>query len=434
MNIQISKNIFNSVFLPYLWDTTPVQIFFGGASSGKSIFLSDRFVLMNARDGRNILVIRNVAATLRTTCFTEICKSIAKFKLNNIYEISLSTMTITNRLNNSQFIFRGLDDVEKLKSITTLSGPISVLWVEEATEISESNYNQLSLRLRGKLDKPKIRILSFNPVTNQHWIKKRFFDGYNEESGELISDNILIHHSTHKDNNFLTQDDHENIEAFKNIDEYFYNVYALGKWGVLGSLIFTNWRTADLSEMFNVFDEYYNGCDFGFTNDATCILRCSKKNRTIYILEERYGKGWTNPTIAELAFNLIGTEDILFCDSAEPKSIAELRNDISYSINAMPVKKGKDSVIHGIQWLQQHEIIIDYRCQNTINEFTNYQWTKDKNGNSINVPIGINDHSIAALRYAFERLIGFDSPILRGSADTNNNTEHEENIPILSIG
>lgn len=432
MHINIKQRVFNDTFLPYLHCETPVQIFFGGASSGKSVFIAQRYVLDNATQGRNILVVRNVGNTLRTTCFTEVRKAINFFQLTPAYQVNQSDMTITNLVNDSQFIFRGLDDVEKLKSITALSGPITDIWIEEATEIGEPSLNQLLLRLRGRTLVPKRVTVSFNPINRQHWIYRRYFSRYEETVGKYQDDHLLIHHSVHKDNRFLDKADHARIEDFKNVDPYIYAVYAQGKWGVLGSLIFTNWSVADLSAMKDKFNQYRNGCDFGFTNDPTALVRCAIRNNTIYILREEYQRGWTNDVIAAKARAMVGRE-LLYCDCAEPKSIAEIRGDPKNPVSATAVKKGKDSVLHGIQWLQRHEIVIDKSCQNMVNEVSIYQWQKDKYGDAINVPVATGDHLIDATRYAFERdMVGVKS-MLRGTAEIDalamNTPTYEDGVP-----
>ncbi|GAG51298.1 unnamed protein product, partial [marine sediment metagenome] len=171
----------------------------------------------------------------------------------------------------------------------------------------------------------------------------------------------------------------------------------LGNWGILGDLIFTNWKIEDLSGIRNTFGTYYNGLDFGFSNDPSAAGRQAIKGKKLYILQELiYEKGLTNDAIAGKLKPAIGKEYIR-CDSAEPKSIAELRG---YGIEALPAKKGQGSVNFGIQYVKQFEIIIDRKCQNAINEIQTYQWKKDKDGNVINVPVDRDNHFMDEIRYA----------------------------------
>lgn len=163
-------------------------------------------------------------------------------------------------------------------------------------------------------------------------------------------------------------------------------------WGVLGDVIFRNWRVEDLSEFKKTADKLYFGLDFGFSSDpcAGAKLHYDKTHKRIYILDELYEKGLTNTALAPVLRDFAGNNYIT-CDSAEPKSIKELQN---MGVRALGAKKGPDSVMHGIQWLQGHEIIIDGKCQNAKNEFQLYQWKKDKDGNSLRVPEDRNNHCL----------------------------------------
>jgi len=235
--------------------------------------------------------------------------------------------------------------------------------------------------------------LSFNPIMMQHWIYMEYFKNWNDQSTLVDTDDLLILKTTHIDNEFLAQEDRNDLE--RETDDYFYNVYTLGNWGVLGDVIFKNWRTDDLST--RELSATHNGLDFGFSSDPAAVVQSTRKDKTIYITGEFYERGLTNDVLADEVKALCG-RDYIKCDSAEPKSIAELQQ---YGINALSAQKGKDSVVHSIQWLQQQEIIVDSRCVNMIQEFQQYQWKKDKDGNSIRQPVDKNNHLIDALRYAY---------------------------------
>ncbi len=380
--------------------SVPTQIYYGSASSGKSVSIAQRDVLDCINECRNFLIVRAVANTLRSSVFEERVKAINQFLFRPLFNINESKMEIVYRPRGNRMIFRGLDDVEKLKSITVPVGTLTDLRVEEATEISEADYDQLVLRTARGLTRglPKRKVLSFNPVMRTHWIAKRWFHG--ELIRYLRTPDLMILHTTYRDNKFLDADDIKTIESMKG---YMHNVYAEGKWGVLGNLIFTNWETADLSGM--TFDSHRYGLDFGFTNDPSAVLDVSLNSakKTIYIVNEVYGHGMTNDVLAAKAKPLVG-DSTVWCDSAEPKSIAELHTQGPNTISAYPVAKGKDSVWHAIQWLQQWRFVIDKnRCPNTINEVSQYQWQKTKDGEAINQPVERDDHCIAALRYATER-------------------------------
>lgn len=230
LTIEIPKSVFNLGFLPYLDNEDRYLIFYGGAGSGKSFFIVERYLYKLFKNSRfNLLVVRNTGKSNRDSTFALFKQIISKWGLKNHFKINESDLRITCLLNNAQIIFAGLDDVEKLKSITFARGELTDIWIEEASEILESDFNQLDVRLRGLGAKKQITI-SFNPIDINHWLKKRFFD--------KKDDQVTIYHSTYKDNKFLDEDYKRLLESYKDSDEYYYNVYCLGHWGVLGKTVF----------------------------------------------------------------------------------------------------------------------------------------------------------------------------------------------------
>ena len=398
MLIEVNPGIFNKVYLPYVQDNTRHQIFFGGASSGKSVFLAQRSVL-DALAGRNYLVLRNVARTVRGSCWNEVVKAINSMpEIAPMFSISKSEMLITCLNNGCQIMFGGLDNVEKIKSITPAHGALTDIWVEEATEVARDDVKQLEKRLRGESKHPKRLTLSFNPLYKEHWIYTQYFGDWDEGKRKLKAKGLSILKTTYLDNRFLTKDDRLALQNEK--DPYYRNVYTLGNWGVLGDVVFRNWRVDDLSAFRVSADMLLHGLDFGFSSDPAAAIKVhyDKAHRRIYVLDELYERGLTNSQLAVALKDFCGNHYIT-CDSSEPKSIAELRG---YGIRSMPAKKGPDSVVHGIQWLQGHEIIVHKECQHVKNELLLYQWKKDKDGVSMRVPEDNNNHTIDALRYACE--------------------------------
>ena len=405
--INIHEEVFNPVYRPFIDAGKRRQIFFGGSSSGKSVFLSQRVVYDLLQGGRNYLITRQVGRTLRGSVYTEIKKVISDWGVSNLFDVSRSDMLITCQ-NGYQAIFCGLDDVEKLKSLTPQKGVITDIWVEEATETEQPTIKQLFKRQRGGSDKtPKRLTLSFNPIIKSHWIYEEYFAATEfADDQKVFEDNdILILRTTYKDNKFLTVADIADLE--NESDPYFRDVYTLGKWGVLGNVIFTNWHVADLEDPNG---EYYlptnqrtnrrNGLDFGFSSDPAAMpcTHYDRSHKRIYVFDELYETGLTNDLLAE-SIKLKSAQDYIKADSAEPKSIAELQ---SHGVNAGGAKKGKDSVLFGIQWLQQQEIIVDKRCVNMRNELSSYKWKEDAGGHAMRVPVDRNNHLIDALRYAYE--------------------------------
>jgi phage terminase large subunit len=388
--------------MPLLKDQTRTQILFGGSSSGKSVFLAQRCVLDVATQNRNYLCTRKTGNTIRRSTFNEICKAITKFKMGPVFPSINKTEMVITCANGYQILFAGLDDVEKLKSITPQKGPITDIWVEEATETDEDDIKQLDKRLRGLTEGGdavnKRLILSFNPILKSHWIFQRYFGNWVDGENEYKTDDIVILKTTYKDNRFLAPDD---IKALENeTDQYYRDVYVLGNWGTLGDVIFKNWEVADLSKMRNQFINRKHGLDFGFSSDPAAMpcTHYDRAHKTIYIYDELYERELTNDMLAKRVKDKVG-QDYITGDSAEPKSIAELRG---LGVNIKGARKGKDSVNHGIQWLQQQRIVVDVHCVNMKNELQQYQWKQDKDGNSLAVPIDKHNHLMDGLRYAYE--------------------------------
>ena len=228
VNIKISKKVFNDVYLPYLENDDRYLVFYGGGSSGKSYFIAQRWIYKLIHPTRcNLLVVRQTGDTNRRSTFPLLKQVISNWNLSKHFKVNESDMRIKCLLTGNEVAFAGLDDVEKIKSITFENGELTHIWVEEATETQEADINQLKVRLRGGKSKKQI-VLSFNPINIQHWIKKHFID----------SKLATVCFSTYKDNKFLTDDDRKALEELKNIDIYTYEVYCLGKWGILGKTVF----------------------------------------------------------------------------------------------------------------------------------------------------------------------------------------------------
>ena len=400
INVKIDPDVFNSVYLPQLENMSRVQILYGGSSSGKSKFKAQQVMIDIMRGGRNYLVCRQVGRTLRGSVVQEINRVVSEWNIQSLFNINKTDGTITCE-NGYQVIFAGLDDVEKLKSITPAKGAITDIWVEEATETEKDSIIQLMKRQRGGSEKtPKRLHLTFNPILLTHWLYATYFADvkWTDEQTEFNSDGLSILKTTYKDNRFLTEDDKRGLQNEK--DKYYYEVYTLGNWGILGDVIFTNWRVEDLSGMSDQFTNRRNGLDFGFASDpaALGVSHYDTMRKIIYFYKELYETGLTNDILAGRIKDMIG-EDVVTCDSAEPKSIQELCN---IGVSAVGAKKGKDSVNFGIDWLKQQTIIIDKDCINMKNELQQYHWKKDAGGNSLKVPVDKNNHLIDGLRYAYE--------------------------------
>lgn len=216
----------NAAFLPLFFDEHRYLVLKGGGGSGKSVFAAAKLIeRCVCEPGHRFLVCRKVARTLRESCLRLIERMLSQQGRGGDVRVVRSEPAIRFR-NGSELLFAGLDDPEKLKSIADLSG----IWVEEASEITEDDFNQLDIRLRGETKYYKQIILSFNPVSANHWLKHRFFDEREPRA--------RVHESTYRDNRFLDAEAVRTLEAFRERDEYYYQVYCLGHWGVTGNTVF----------------------------------------------------------------------------------------------------------------------------------------------------------------------------------------------------
>ncbi|EGT3738799.1 TPA: PBSX family phage terminase large subunit [Clostridioides difficile] len=399
INLEINPDVFNPIYLKHqLNNNNRYQIYFGGSSSGKSFSLAQRTVLDVFKGNRNYLIVRNVQSTLKRSCLNEITKAISNFKLNEYFQVNKTDMIITCKLNKKQILFCGLDDVEKVKSITPIDGVITDIWVEEATETDYKAVKQLDKRLRGKSKVVKRLTLSFNPILKDQWLYTEYFDIWEDDKQYVEKDNVSILKTTYKDNKFLAEDD---IKALENeSDKYYYEVYTLGNWGVLGAVIFKNWRVEDFSDIENTFDNFRHGIDWGFADDPFAYVKShyDRMRRKLYICDEIEAVGLLNREAAPLVSKK-ANGDLVICDNASPKDVAEFSD---LRINAVSARKGAGSIEYGIKFLQGLEIIIHPRCQNFKNEINKYKYKEDKNGNILPIAVDKDNHLIDALRYSLE--------------------------------
>lgn len=396
LTLTIDPKVFNKVYLKHqLYNNCRVQVYFGGSSSGKSVSLAQRTVLDMLKGNRNYLIVRQVGKTIKRSVFNEINKAIALFQVSKFFDVNQTDMIITCNLNGNQILFSGLDDVEKIKSITPKEGVITDIWIEEATEIEYKDYKQLTKRLRGRSSVPKRVTLSFNPILQDHWIFEEFFDIWEDDQQYVEKNNVSILKTTYKDNAFLEQDDIDNLE--NEADPYYYNVYTLGNWGVLGAVIYKNWEVRDFDT--NAFSLYRDGLDWGFSKDPFAYVQAAleKSTKTIYVCDEIYQVELLNnessALVAERAKGRIVT-----CDNL-PQNVAEFN---ALGVPAKSAKKGPGSIESGINWLKQFKIVIHPSCIYFKNEISRYKYKEDKNGNVLPVAVDKDNHLLDALRYAFE--------------------------------
>lgn len=376
----------------------------GSAGSGKSVDTAQNYILRLLEDkGRNLVCIRKADITNRDSTYAELTGAIYKMfgeYYNKYWTIKQSPLQIKCRANGNQIIFRGVNDDkqrEKLKSITFQRGKLTDVWIEEATEITQADFEIIDDRLRGELPPGQfyqIR-MTFNPVNKNHWIKKNFFD--------IPDENVLTHHSTYLGNRFIDDAYKARMERRKIVDPEGYQIYGLGEWGEIGGLILHNWEIKDISQELNDYDDSAVGQDFGF-NHANAILLLGIKDDDIYILDEIYEHEKDTSEIIQMAIaKAIPTKKQMWCDSAEPDRIKMWQKG-GYT-RAKGVDKGgsSGSVKAQIDWLKQRKIYVHPHCVNTIKELQQWKWKKDdRTGEYLDEPVPIMDDAMAALRYGVE--------------------------------
>ena len=398
MKINIHTNIFNPVYLPYLEDySTRFLLFYGGAGSGKSHFIAPRLVYKALKDTRKILVLRKVNRTTKASTFQLLLDTLNQFGILNYCVINRTDFSITLPTG-SQFLCMGLDDPEKIKSITGLTDA----WLEEATEFRLDDFSQVNLRVRDPKAENQEIILSLNPVSKANWCYLHFF-AENPELEEFRK-TVRIVHTTYKDNPHLPEAYVQALLMMKATNEVYYKIYALGEFGSLDKLIYNNWQKMDFDPD-TIKGQLLCGLDFGYTNDPTAFTASIlvENERRIYIFKEWGGTGYLNDAIADQIKEMGFAKSIICADSAEQKSIDEIKR-LGIS-RIKPCVKGKGSVLQGIQKLQQYELIVHPSCENVIEELENYAWKKDKQTNEyINEPAEGFDHYMDSLRYSLQCL------------------------------
>lgn len=351
----------------------------------------------------NWLVVRKTERTLRDSCFAQLKWAMRRLHVEKYFRCSVSPLEITYIPTGQKILFRGLDDPLKVTSITVDSGCLCRLWIEEAYEITkEDDFNRLDESIRGQLPEGMYHqvVLTFNPWSDRHWLKKRFFDTPNP--------NVLAMTTNYRCNEFLSQSDLLLFEEMKKNPRR-YAVAGEGDWGVVDGLVYENWKeqvfdTSEITRRATVKSAF--GLDFGYTNDPSafiCLL-VNETAREIYVFDEMYQKGMSNDDIGEELVRRGYSKERIRADSAEPKSIAYLRKKYLRRIRA--AKKGPDSIMAGVTLIQDYTIIIHPSCVNFITEISNYTWATDKFDNKINKPVDDFNHLMDAMRYAMEDFDG----------------------------
>ena len=373
----------------------------GGRGSKKSTTAALKIIYtMMKKPLTNALVIRRVFNTLRDSCYSQLKWAAERLKVSHLWKFTLSPLEAIYLPTGQRIMFRGLDDPMSVTSITVNKGYINLVWFEEFYQVEkEDDFNKIDMSIRGEMEPGYYKqiIMTFNPWSEKHWIKKRFFD--NPDS------NTLALTTTYKCNEWLGPDDIELFEAMKINNPRRYRIEGEGEWGIAEGLIYNfverEFNYQEISKRKSVTAVF--GLDFGYTNDPTAFI-CAlvdQDTKELYIFDEHYEKAMTNSEIASMIKYKGYAKEVIIADSSEPKSIEEIKRAGIMRIKG--AAKGRDSILNGIQLIQDYKIIVHPKCENTILELSNYVWdTKD--GVMINKPIDDYNHLLDSLRYSMERI------------------------------
>ncbi len=382
------------------------RILKGGRGSKKSCTTALWFIYHLMKYPKaNLLVVRRYFNGHKDSTYAQLKWAMYRLGVAHLWQCSKSPLEMMYKPTGQKILFRGMDDPMSITSITVERGYLCWVWVEEAFQIEkEDDFNKLDMSIRGELPQGYFKqlTLTFNPWSEKHWLKKRFFDAE--------SDDILAITTTYQCNEFLGDDDRAIFADMKERFPRRYSIEGLGNWGIAEGLVYENWeeKEFDYREILKVspWCRALFGLDFGYTNDPVgfVALLLDEENKEIFIFDEHYQKAMINPDIAEMLKSKGYAKERIIADSAEPKSIAELRKLGIPRITA--ALKGPDSVRHGIQRVQGYRMFVHPRCGNTMMELHNYVWDTKTDGTVDSKPIDDYNHIMDALRYATEGIGG----------------------------
>lgn len=395
INLNISKQIFCPIYLPYLYDYSKrYNVYYGGRASGKTKFIMQKLLIKGLRERRTILLMRKQTTQLRDSVWKEMLQTISDFHLLDYFSINKTEFRITCNINGTEFKCLGLDEPEKIKGFADISD----VFMDEVTGFNKEDVELIDGTLRSpKFKLPLQMYFAFNPISKANFIYTYF--GF--DTG-IVPSNTFILKSTYLDNPFLGANVAERYEALKQRDYQRWQIEALGDFVSLDRLVFQNVKVEEFNHA-DIKGQLICGLDYGFVNDISAFVASllDEENKKLYVFKIWGDTNKTNQELANIIKAMGFSKSVIIADCAEQKSIEEMRREGIIKIK--PSVKGADSIIHGIQKLQQYEIIVHPDCEGIITEFQNYAWQKDKqSGEYINKPIDAFNHYIDALRYSLQ--------------------------------
>lgn len=395
INLNIKKDVFLPCYQPYITDySNRYNVYYGGRGSGKTRFVITKLLIKGLKEKRTILLMRKVYKHCKDSVWKELKEAIERFKLTKYFTFYETDYRAVCNLNGTVFKCQGLDDPEKIKGFSEISDVL----LEEATEFNPEDLELIDGTIRSvQYDLPLQLYFCFNPVSKANFVYKRF--GF--DTG-ITPPNTFIQKTTYLDNPFLSKDYIERMEHMKQTNPTRWKIEALGDFVSLDKLVFHNYKVEEFDNS-EIKGQLLVGLDFGYVNDPTALVASilDEENKRIYIFKEWSATNKTNDEIAKVIVSLGFRKSVIVADCAEQKSIEEIKR-LGVS-RIVPCAKGKDSILHGIQKLQQYEIIIHPSCEGVITEFENYSWKKDRQtGEYINEPIDNFNHFCDSLRYSLQ--------------------------------
>lgn len=395
IKLNIKPSIFCPIYYPYLLDYQyRYNVFYGGRASGKTKFIMQKLLIKGLKEKRTILLMRKQTTQLRDSVWKEILQVIDDFHLSQFFTVNKTEFRITCLINGTEFKCLGLDEPEKIKGFADISD----VFLDEVTGFNQEDVELIDGTLRSpKFKLPLQMYFSFNPISKANFVYKYF--GF--DTG-ITPPNTFILKSTYLDNPFLGENVAERYEALKQRDYRRWQIEALGDFVSLDKLVFQNYKVEEFDHT-KINGTLLCGLDYGFVNDISAFVASllDEENKKIYVFKIWGDTNKTNDELSNIIKSMGFSKSIIIADCAEQKSIEEMKR--AGILRIKPSVKGADSIIHGIQKLQQYDIIIHPSCEGIITEFENYSWQKDKqSGEYINKPIDSFNHYIDALRYSLQ--------------------------------
>lgn len=381
-NLQVAKKTFN-----FLQNTKArTNLLVGGAGSSKSWQVAIHLLLKMFRENNiTLVVIRKTLPALKISCYRLMLDLLKQLEIP--YALNKAEMAI--QIGTNTILFKSIDDIEKLKSIER----INYIWCEESTEISEDDYMQLDLRVRGANENGINQLFyTFNPTD------------YNSFLRPLCQNppkDTAVCHSTFRDNPFLSKEYRQRIEELINIDDTYYKIYNQGEWANIDTIVYTKWDICRAADWPAEFEDTIYGLDFGFSASQTALIEINKNGMEVWEKQLIYETGLTNTQlIAKLQELEIPKEATIVADSARPDLIQEIY-DAGYFIE--PCVKGQGSKEYGIDVVKRFVTHLHEDSVDLIREKKMYKYKKDKDGHILSLTVKFEDHLMDAERYGLSK-------------------------------